>query len=196
MKKINFFPVLLISAVTVLIFLSGSLTELFELNKYCEWWQVWRLITGHFTHWGAEHLFYDLGMFTVLGLICVNINRKAFYILIFVIPFISSLIILNFSGITCYRGLSGIDTGLFTFLSLELIRRFIKNKKYISAGTAVLAVTMLLLKTCYEASTGNMIFVSEGFTLCISAHLTGIVCGFFIQTLKNFINIYPSKIIK
>ena len=31
--------------------------------------QVWRIITGHFTHWSADHLSWDVAVFAVLGLL-------------------------------------------------------------------------------------------------------------------------------
>src|SRR4051812_18393576 len=76
--------------------------------------QWWRLFTGHLTHWGSEHLAWDLLVFFALGVICETTDRRRF---VTVLGAPSLVIALSVWALLphaqTYRGLSGLDTALF-----------------------------------------------------------------------------------
>jgi len=171
-------PIFIIAGAVIFIFNFKFLSELLEFNRIFfpnEWW---RLITAHYTHWNVEHLIYDTGMFILFGFLTLKINEKIFYIILFLVPLFASLIILIFKPyMMCYRGISGIDTALFTFTVLFFALKSLKNNEYKTFLFCFLAISALTLKTFYESLTGSAFFVSSGFTLEPFTHLTGIVVG-------------------
>ena len=38
--------------------------------------ETWRILTGHLTHWNAEHLLWDVMVFVALGAACERLARK------------------------------------------------------------------------------------------------------------------------
>ena len=114
---------LILVFLTILIFCSSDLTNLLQYDiAAIGRGEVWRLLTGHFTHWNFEHLFYDVLMFAVFGTWCCKENRKAFFIIIISVPLITSAAILLFNPeMHFYRGLSGIDTGLFVYTAVTIL---------------------------------------------------------------------------
>src|SRR5262245_41482469 len=76
--------------------------------------EPWRLFTGHLTHWNWDHLVWDVLMFAVLGVLIESRSRAAFARVLFVSTAAISAAVWFFSAnVTEYRGLSGIDSGLF-----------------------------------------------------------------------------------
>ena len=95
--------------------------------------ELWRLATCHVTHWNGEHLLWDLLMFVVLAAWCEWRNPQRMRLcLIFGAMAVSSTVYLFFPHMHAYRGLSGVDTALFTLLAVELFRE--------AAGTRPIAI--------------------------------------------------------
>ena len=59
---------LALAVAAVLAFVVAGAGEWLQLDRGgLEDGQVWRLFTGHFAHWSADHLWWDLAAFVVLA---------------------------------------------------------------------------------------------------------------------------------
>ncbi|WP_165440662.1 rhombosortase [Rubripirellula amarantea] len=141
--------------------------------------QWWRLITGHFTHHGFSHLFWDLIMFAVLSAACEHRHRKHYLITMLVsLLGISAAIAVFCPTIETYRGLSGIDTGLFVWFILDQARDAFRGGNRTMCAVSAMAVIALLGKLIYELQTGGTLFVeSDTFTPLVQSHLAGAFTG-------------------
>jgi rhomboid family GlyGly-CTERM serine protease len=143
--------------------------------------QVWRVVTGYLTHWSLDHLGWDLLMFVALGCVIESRSRWRMIVLCLTSALAISL------GIACWRsdvilcrGLSGIDTALFTYVAMSAWGRAIaaKNRSY------GLAAGLLLIGFCgkvlYEWLTGGALFADSataGFRVVVESHLIGAAVG-------------------
>ncbi len=141
--------------------------------------QWWRILTGHITHYGFSHLFYDLLMFVVLGAMCEHRHRRRFASAwIAMAAGITAVIAACCDDIVVYRGLSGIDTGLFVWFIVDQCRdRWSENSK-VAASLWSLPAFALIGKSIYEATTGQTLFVdSSTFIPLVQSHLAGAAIG-------------------
>jgi rhomboid family GlyGly-CTERM serine protease len=178
---------LLLSLSAALLWLSPGLTDRTSLDRVAvEGGQLWRLLTGHLTHWSAEHLAWDLLVFASVGLVLELEGERGLFLRC---TLISALLIslgvwFLQPEMAIYRGLSGIDCALVTVLATSLLRRVLAAGRL---GTAVVVGTVLLaylLKVGYELVTGQTVFVdieASGFDPVPLAHViggaVGIVCA-------------------
>lgn len=183
-RKLLSVPVTLVGAIAALgIAASPSLASALELNFESvadgRWWQ---LITGHFTHYDGNHLFWDLLMFVGLGFACEQRHGKWFAPAILVTMLaIAAGIRLFCPDITTYRGLSGLDTGLFVWFVADQCRDRIKEADYKAMLLWLVPSLGLLGKMVFEAVTGQTLFVdSSGFVPLVESHLAGAVAGLIV----------------
>jgi len=143
--------------------------------------ELWRFLTGHFTHWNLDHLCWDLSVFVVLGALCERRGRGAFLACVLgSAGAISLYALLALPELPVYRGLSGIDTGLFALLAVGL---FADARARGNRGVQRLiaaAVMSLVVKTLFEFTTGGTLFVDHAeaaFVPVTMAHVLGAVVG-------------------
>lgn len=184
---IRTFPVtIVITLVTLIAAISPPITSALQLDVgLVAGGQWWRVITGHVTHWGMSHLFWDLSMFVVLSAVCESRHRRWYTLAtIASLSLISAAVGAMCPTITIYRGLSGIDTGLFVWFVVDQIRISVcRGDKAIAAASAA-AVVALMVKLTYEATTGGILFVdSRTFEPLVESHLAGAVCGLFCAAI-------------
>jgi rhomboid family GlyGly-CTERM serine protease len=143
--------------------------------------EVWRLFSSHWTHWSAEHLFWDLAVFAVLSAWSLRISPGRTAI---VLGAASGLIPLGIywmqPGLTYYRGLSGLDAALFAFLATHLVAAM--KRAGDRAGLLLVAALWagLCLKIAYEMLTGQAVCVSNlspGVVVVPLAHIIGAAVG-------------------
>jgi rhomboid family GlyGly-CTERM serine protease len=187
-KSIRTYPVTIFIAVASLITASvPALRSLFELNfALVADGQWWRVLSGHWTHYEVSHLFWDLMMFVALSAICEHRHRH-WYAPAFVISLmlISAAIAITCPDISTYRGLSGIDTGLFVWFVADQIRISLRQGDKPTAAIAAMSGIALLGKLVYEAITGGTLFVdSSTFVALVESHLAGAACGLFAGLLS------------
>jgi rhomboid family GlyGly-CTERM serine protease len=146
--------------------------------------QVWRIATCHLTHWGVNHLQWDLLMFVVVGAACESRSRQHMWFCVAGAGgAVSLLVLIFFPAIDLYRGLSGIDTALFTLLAVDLIRDARYQHRPLIAGAVSGLLLGFVAKTVYEAVTGHAFFVdqtSAGFQLLVWDHVVAGVVGVLI----------------
>jgi rhomboid family GlyGly-CTERM serine protease len=141
--------------------------------------QWWRLVTGHFSHWSCDHLFWDLLMFLTVGVIISN-WRVWLSAVIGSLAAISLVLWTRFPDLLTYRGLSGIDTALFTVVVLGLLRSAWMRRDWAMAAIASACAVGLAAKLAYESITGHCLFVDDsqaGFVPVVAAHVTGAMVG-------------------
>lgn len=141
-----------------------------------QWWRIW---TGHLTHYDGNHLFFDLLMFAVLGAACERANPRGYPLaLIAMMAGVSFAIAWFCDGINVYRGLSGVDTGLFVWLVADQCHQCWREGRFRFAAIWMFAVSGLLGKLVFEAATGQTLFVdSSDFTPLVESHLAGAGIG-------------------
>lgn len=171
---------ILIVVLSVLSAASPTITEWMQLDfskaVEGEWW---RWFSGHVTHFDLSHLIWDCGMFAVLSAICESRYRKWYpAILLVSLPLISTGIVISCPEIASYRGLSGIDTMLFTWLGIAAIKNNLRSGDKFLATAAAVGVACMLGKLAYEGITGEILFVnSDRFQPLVEAHIAGAICG-------------------
>ena len=142
---------------------------------------TWRLFTGHFTHWNTNHLFWDLLMFVVLGiLIEMESKRTLAWLILGSASAISMFTWLLSPELATYRGLSGIDTTLFVFVACRYLFAAIGNRQWHQCIVPAVLLGSALVKFSFDALTGSRLFVdsqSAGFTVFLEAHLVGVAIG-------------------
>jgi rhomboid family GlyGly-CTERM serine protease len=141
--------------------------------------ETWRLLTGHLTHYNADHLFWDVLAFVVLGVMLERRHRVGFITTVIAsATAITAVLWFAHPKVAEYRGLSGIDSALFTGAAIHLYadgRRF-KRPLVQLISTGVLAG--FIAKLVYEFASGNTLFVdSADFVSLASVHAIGGIVG-------------------
>jgi rhomboid family GlyGly-CTERM serine protease len=120
--------------------------------------QFWRVLTGHWAHWSAEHLLWSGGAFALLLFVCAarSFGRASACVTIAAVAV--SATVWRWTDLQFYRGLSGIDSALFVLAAVTITR---------AGGTRRQWATALLLlafvgKIYAESATGAAVFVSAG----------------------------------
>jgi rhomboid family GlyGly-CTERM serine protease len=171
---------LLISLLAVLAWACPLLTDAMQLDYTLvaggQWWRIW---TGHLTHYDGGHLAWDLLMFAVLAAACEREHPRWFAIfLIMLMAGVTVVIAIGCPDVRVYRGLSGLDTGLFVWLVADQCRRCWKDRDHLAAAIWLAIVGGLIGKLIYEATTGQTLFVdSSNFRPLVQSHLAGALFG-------------------
>jgi len=138
--------------------------------------QPWRAVTGHLVHWSAEHLAWDLVVFTGLGLACEAESRaRTAAALVLAAAALAAGLPLLAPEIQVYRGLSGLATALFALLATRCLSQPHAATRW--AGAA--ALVGLAGKVAWEVGTGVPLFVGDtgGVAVVPAAHLLGALAG-------------------
>ena len=156
--------------------------EAWEYNREAILRGEWsRLLTGHLTHWNFDHLFWDAATFLLLGVACVwrSVGRTMATLLGSATAISASLLFFQ-PEMATYRGLSGLDSALFTLLAATIWRESRRDGRWKLAAVALAAAAAFLAKAAYESATGTTLFVDSstaGFIPLASAHLIGGAIG-------------------
>ena len=143
--------------------------------------EIWRLVTCHLTHWNADHLLWDALMFGVLGAVVENRGRSNFIGLV-----IGSAVAISLGtwflepSIYEYRGLSGIDSALFTSVAATQLLEARRSDHRLVYGLSLAALVGFLCKIGFEIATQHTLFVDSadaGFVPVPTAHLIGAAAG-------------------
>ena len=93
-----------------------------------------------------------------------------------------SLTVMHACGdISEYRGLSGIDTGLFAWLTISQLRKSLAGRDRYFTAFWIMNGFMLLGKLAFEMITGDVLFVqTDGFQPLLESHLAGAAVGILV----------------
>lgn len=192
MKRIPWLAVTMASS-TVLLNAGASLGGFAQYDRAALMrGEVWRLVTGHFSHWSPTHLAWDLIAFLILGAICER-RRSLLLGAIFTTAITVSLYLLAFCPeVATYRGLSAIDSALWVWAA------FIIGERRVALALTLLS--LFVVKVIAESACGS-IFVG-GFTVLPMVHLLGGVIGLCtamserhrMSRLTGVINRYQSRL--
>lgn len=165
------FPCLTVTTASLALLLAGA-----SLGGFAQYdraailhGEIWRLVTGHFLHWSASHLTYDVLAFVILGAICERRGRGLFATVVVATALAVSLFLLAFRPeVELYRGLSAIDSALWVWAA------FIVGERRLPLAVAL--GSLFLAKVAIESQTGAL-FV-DGMTVMPVVHLIGAAVGF------------------
>ena len=164
--------------------------EAWEYNRESILHGEWsRLLTGHLTHWNFDHFVWDAATLLVLGVACVwrSVGRTVSALLGSAVAISASLVWLQ-PDVATYRGLSGLDSALFTLLAAMIWRESRRTGRWKLGTVAIAAALGFLAKAAYESATGATLFVDSAnadFIPLASAHLIGGVVGALVGLTPN-----------
>jgi rhomboid family GlyGly-CTERM serine protease len=140
--------------------------------------ELWRIVTGHLTHASWDHLLWDAAALMVMGTICERDQRRGFVACICASAIALSLCLsIAMPDLAIYRGLSGIDSAVFVFLAVVLLRQSLAaGQKWWSAGI-VAVLCGFGLKVAFEYATGRTLFVDSGAAVMTPVPLVHVVGG-------------------
>jgi rhomboid family GlyGly-CTERM serine protease len=145
--------------------------------------EYWRLISGHLVHSSLSHAFWDISLFALLStyLEKKNSQRLMMGILLAVIG-LSAFMLTPFVGIERYSGLSGVIYCL-------LIMAYLEWQKNHSVLVGLIPAVLVIGKTLIEWQSSEAVFVSDGWSVFVEAHLLGAAIGMaailYIQFRKS-----------
>ncbi len=145
---------------------------------------LWRFVTGHLVHWNAEHMLWDVMMFALLGAMIERRGRPALLgVLTLSAVAISTVMWCGQADVAQYRGLSGVDSALFTFVAATMFREARRGQRPIIAGAVAAMATGFVAKIGWELATGQTLFVDSaaaGFTPLPLVHAVGGLGGILV----------------
>ena len=145
--------------------------------------EPWRLLTGHFTHWSADHLLWDLLIFAIFGALLEMRCRKAFGGIVLLSALGLGVILpLLYPAMETYRGLSGIDCALAAAVGALHLQTRSRGERLI--GFAILV--FVGIKVALEFGATGPFFVDSagaGFVSLPAAHGIGALVGFLSITV-------------
>ncbi len=175
-------PTILLFAMSALVFLVPSSGPYLEYNRSAiATGEVWRLVTGHLVHYSFDHFFWDAITLVLLGLASERFGvSRLLACLAASALVISASIWFCLPSIATYRGLSGVDSALFALLVTASGRTTI----------GIMCLVGFLLKTLYEVTTGQTVFVTNlgsGAVAIPLAHLAGAAAGLAAGSSRRFV---------
>jgi rhomboid family GlyGly-CTERM serine protease len=141
--------------------------------------ELWRVVSGHWTHFSLDHLLWDLAAFALLFFLSWRESPpRTVATLASSAILIPAAVWVALPEITTYRGLSGLDSALFAFLAITLARRERKRGNRLLSSLFVLTLVGFVAKILFEMWTGSTVFVdATEFIPVPLAHAVGAVCG-------------------
>ncbi len=171
--------------------------------------EIWRLATGHLSHWNVEHLAWDLGAFVLLSLIILSRrNLEARYVTVIGISAfaITTFQLVASPELALYRGLSGIDSALFMYLAANIVREAYEKGDRPEMIVSSICAIGFVAKIVAEASGSGPLFATglgQDVSMTISAHVIGAIAGIGAvlvryrssssRTGRHFLGIRPSS---
>lgn len=141
--------------------------------------ELWRVVTCHWTHWSFDHLAWDVAAFGMLVVIAWRASAKRLLLaLALSAVLIPPAVWIVLPEMGAYRGLSGIDSALFTLVAATVLKEEIEAGRRGMALAIVLVITGFVGKIAFELVTGATLFAdSSAFVPVPLAHVVGGACG-------------------
>lgn len=139
-----------------------------------QWWRLW---SGHFTHHGWSHLFWNLVVFVPAGVWAERIDSRSTRWLLAIAPMMISIALLMIEPqLTYYAGLSGLSVGVVTLLALLHVRRCGAEPAWIWKAMLVLVAAKIVLEF-FRGETTMFSALPTGIRNVPLAHLGGALCA-------------------
>ena len=146
--------------------------------------EIWRFVAGHWAHYSLDHFLWDVAAFGALGVACERKSRARFLICVATSTLaISASVWLLLPEMQIYRGLSGIDSALFTFLIVETLDEAGRSGHGRVRAMAMAGLAVFLAKIAFELLTGRNVFVNGLDAAIVGvplAHIVGAGCGLLV----------------
>lgn len=124
--------------------------------------ELWRLLTGHLVHWTTGHLFWDVTAFVALGAPCeMRGSRRYAGALLATSLLLSGVVLVMLPSLELYAGLSGLDSVLFAWLALDVMRETARGRRVLAWLLGAACSVSFSLKMLHEASTGTPLFAND-----------------------------------
>ena len=160
---------------------SAQMTSLLQFDRTAIMQgEIWRIFTGHLTHWSLSHLFWDILVFLLLAGVIERFSRRRLLACFTLASLIISLLVFTFlPEMKLYRGLSGTDSALFMMLLVIFYRQRASGHSLLRKMPYYLLGILFIGKTVFELSTSHAFFVqsSDLFVPVPLAHLGGAFVG-------------------
>jgi len=176
---------LLLSLAAVFVFACPSLAAPLQYDRAAiAAGEFWRLFSGHWVHYSFDHFFWDVLAFCCLGVACERRSRSRFLTCVVVSALAISLSVwFGLSGMSAYRGLSGVDSALLVLLFMELWSDAIRSGQPKQMLFPAACLAAFVFKVAFEVTTGDTIFVKSlgsGLVGVPLAHVAGATVGFLV----------------
>jgi rhomboid family GlyGly-CTERM serine protease len=140
--------------------------------------EFWRVASCHLTHCSLDHLAWDVGVLLVLGWLSEVDNRRRWLVCVGLSTLaIPAAIWLLMPQLQTYRGLSGIDSALFVILGTLMLKNSVDARQTCWIWATAAAMLGFVLKTLYELTAAQTIFVDSAAAAMIPVPLAHIVGG-------------------
>ena len=156
------------------------------------------VFTCHLAHYSASHHAWSLGAFALLGAICELRDRLRFCLCLITsavaIPIALSILQ---PALHRYRGISGIDSGLFFLLAVSVVRTEAPTRPLL-ARAAVVPMAAFIAKMLFEQLTQSAVFTDStaaNFVPAPIAHITGAFIGTAVAMTDSVRRYRPSAIL-
>ena len=189
---------MLLTALAVALWFNPGVTSRLQYDRSVlatgEWW---RMLTCHWTHFSADQLAWDAGVFALLATICQCRSPTRFLVcLILSAAAVSSAVWLFLLNLQRYRGLSGIDSALFTMLAVDLLRHHLgpEGRREIAQGIGIV-LAMFIGKIAVEFIWETTVFVDSrtaGMVPVPLAHGVGAIVG-LVCSGRNLLPQWPRQ---
>lgn len=175
----------LVLAVFALFASSPQGAALFEWNRALSSAEPWRIWTGHFSHWSADHLVWDLAIFAVFGGLLELRSRRDFgFVLLASATLLGFLLPFVHPEMDSYRGLSGLDCAMACALAVSRLG----DPAAVDRATGWAILGFVAIKAGLEANAARSFFVDQaaaGFVSLPAAHGLGAVVGVLVVALAR-----------
>jgi hypothetical protein len=182
---------LLLCAASVLIHYSDGLSEALQYDRgsIIHKYQLHRLVSSHFCHWTLRHMGYDTFFFGLLSLLYFvfhqgsssGIRYYGIYILALSLG-IGGVVHFLYPKIIYYRGLSGLDWGLYGIFAIQLWRL----RHWFWKSGAFLMIVLFGIKLGLQIKSGQSMFVGDmgpGVVNMPGVHAAGLIGGILLAAL-------------
>jgi rhomboid family GlyGly-CTERM serine protease len=138
--------------------------------------QLWRLITGHWVHFSASHLFWNLVVLVPAGIWLEKRDRCAARATLLLSPLAISLALLAFTpSLAIYAGISGVASGVLVALAVHGLRTE-PRARWLWLAVLVLFAAKIAIES-FRARPLNPELAAQAIASVPLAHLVGAAVG-------------------
>lgn len=133
--------------------------------------EYWRLISGHLVHSSLSHAFWDISLFALLSAYLEKKDPQRLMMgITLAVVGLSAFMLTPLVEIERYSGLSGVIYCL-------LIMAYLEWQKKHSMLIGLIPAVLVIGKTLMEWQSSEAVFVSDGWSVFVEAHLLGAAIG-------------------